>query len=1195
MKKKKVLVTLLCAAASLGMVATTVGCTDSGDNPPVVEDVKYTITFNSNGGSAVASLQVNKDGKITKPTDPTKAGFTFGGWFKEAACTTAWNFDTDTVTGDLDLYAKWTAVPATTFTVTFNSQGGSTVAAETVTQGGKATEPTAPTKEGFTFGGWYKEAACTTAWNFTTDTVTAATTLYAKWTVVPVITFVNNNDTANTVITATKDETDGKYYIDEPTTNPTKQYKVFDAWYTDEACTTKFNFSLAVTESLTLYANFVAAYDKVTTSLNFDAAAATIDPSLADKVYTPSNFVFGRFAIEAGAYFEPSGDDLNNQQKAISFELKGHGTSNGITISSKAASSGKDSVVTITNVDTNEVVKTYTDKSGGSYALQSISNLPAGNYKITSDGSIRIDALSISEDLEQGPTTEIELNTLSIQKNYLKGRAFSTAGLDVYLAYENGRKDLLDLSDTKLTISQPDMTTAGAKTITVTYQLNADTTYTKEFTINVCEIEEVVLYDYVLSDKRVTLHRQEIFALDSTFAATNLVVKAKCKIPGTTDEYIEFVLDEKEYTVSAPDMTTVGNKSVTVTFKGDVTKAETYGIEIITLPDVDGIDLITVHVNAANLVGAVEGEQYTFNFHTINHALQFLTLCQLDDNAIKEIYLENGVTYKEKVEINLPNVVLASKGAGSNEFTEEHYAVIEYDAIAGTLDPSEKVIHSTDGSATISIREDAVGFVAGFITFKNSYNTYEKYEESLKISKDSQAVACLVQADKAFFQKAKFTSYHDTLYAQVGRQYYDECYIEGHTDYIFGYNATAYFNECTITSIGAGVESNNGGYVVATKGNKEGASKDAIEYGYIFDNCTFTADENTKDGSVSLARGWDTSMAMMVMNSSIDGHFSKEAYGDTTSPLNDRYGKMNAEPVAAQLLEYSNTGDGAITESLENTCTVVDAAVAAPYSKLPTVFNHINGKMIYASNWAGPQETDVTVTLKDGANIVGVIEEWIGNTLIESQCSAPIKEGSAFLGWYTDAECTTEYDFDTPLSATELTLFAKYEEAEYDNKVLNISDVSSSAYEEDTLVGTFFTMTKKVKSEGIKQSNTSYTKNGENLTFAKQVSLTGGKAATNQNAIKFTVPEGKSALVTIYVSAKLNAKSLPKLSVLTDAGSDATVTNITKDGVAVAAFDTLLQTNNSVEKYTFELQAGTYYLGGTAGGAYVYGLTVGLF
>ena len=68
------------------------------------------------------------------------------------------------------------------FTVSFNLKGhGASIASQTVDYGGKPSQPSDPTATGYTFGGWYKENACTNAWNFSTDTVTAATVLYAKW------------------------------------------------------------------------------------------------------------------------------------------------------------------------------------------------------------------------------------------------------------------------------------------------------------------------------------------------------------------------------------------------------------------------------------------------------------------------------------------------------------------------------------------------------------------------------------------------------------------------------------------------------------------------------------------------------------------------------------------------------------------------------------------------------------------------------------------------------------------------------------------------------------------------------------------------------------------------------------------------------------------------------------------------------
>ena len=157
---------------------------------------------------------------------------------------------------------------------------------------------------------------------------------------------------------------------------------------------------------------------------------------------------------------------------------------------------------------------------------------------------------------------------------------------------------------------------------------------------------------------------------------------------------------------------------------------------------------------------------------------------------------------------------------------------------------------------------------------------------------------------------------------------------------------------------------------MASKGLDEGADVDAITYGYIFDNCDFTA-ENTEgrqvtEGTVSLARGWDTEMKMMVMNSTISGAYSKEAYGEETvggSNKNDRYGKMNADPVAEYLLEYNNTGDGAITQSIADTCTVVDATTAAKYADFATIFGTTNGKVTYAEAWDPTiAETPVEVT-----------------------------------------------------------------------------------------------------------------------------------------------------------------------------------------------------------------------------------------
>lgn len=141
----------------------------------------YSVTFDSQGGNSIGSVNVQYNTLITDPTACTKEGYTFGGWYKDLNCTLPWTFETSQVKYDTTLYAKWTI---NYYTATFNSQGGSTVINESADYNNPIIFPLSPTKTGYTFGGWYKEAGCINAWNFTTDKVTTDTTIYAKWTVV---------------------------------------------------------------------------------------------------------------------------------------------------------------------------------------------------------------------------------------------------------------------------------------------------------------------------------------------------------------------------------------------------------------------------------------------------------------------------------------------------------------------------------------------------------------------------------------------------------------------------------------------------------------------------------------------------------------------------------------------------------------------------------------------------------------------------------------------------------------------------------------------------------------------------------------------------------------------------------------------------------------------------------------------------
>lgn len=76
---------------------------------PTARATYYTVSFDVDGGSAVASQSVRSGQKATKPADPTKASYVFSGWYKEDTFTTVFNFDTDTIAADTTIYAKWVA------------------------------------------------------------------------------------------------------------------------------------------------------------------------------------------------------------------------------------------------------------------------------------------------------------------------------------------------------------------------------------------------------------------------------------------------------------------------------------------------------------------------------------------------------------------------------------------------------------------------------------------------------------------------------------------------------------------------------------------------------------------------------------------------------------------------------------------------------------------------------------------------------------------------------------------------------------------------------------------------------------------------------------------------------------------------------------------------------------------------------
>jgi uncharacterized repeat protein (TIGR02543 family) len=177
----------LAGLASLALALGLAGCPGVG---PEEDPVEFTVSFHANGGVvSPISVKVEEGGTVTTPTptNTTPGSTVFQGWYTENGISSGvWGSrftDATPVTADIMLHARWGALALTTYTVTFNSQGGSAVSSITVNNGDTlGTLPAAPTKTGNTFGGWFTgENGGGTQFTGTTA-VTDNITVFAKWT-----------------------------------------------------------------------------------------------------------------------------------------------------------------------------------------------------------------------------------------------------------------------------------------------------------------------------------------------------------------------------------------------------------------------------------------------------------------------------------------------------------------------------------------------------------------------------------------------------------------------------------------------------------------------------------------------------------------------------------------------------------------------------------------------------------------------------------------------------------------------------------------------------------------------------------------------------------------------------------------------------------------------------------------------------
>ena len=224
---------------------------------------QYTITFDSNGGSTVPSITQDYASAVSAPSDPTREGYTFAGWNQDVPTT----IPAENVT----LTAQWTI---NQYTITFNTGGGSEVAAITQDYNTAVTAPAAPTRTGYTFAGWDAEIPSTMP--------AGNVTLTASWTVV-------NYTIAYTLdggSVATANPT--SYTIESAAitlNNPTKEHYDFAGWTgTDLDAATK---TVLIAAGSTGNRSYTATWTKQRYTVSITGAGVTADnmtPEYLDDV-----------------------------------------------------------------------------------------------------------------------------------------------------------------------------------------------------------------------------------------------------------------------------------------------------------------------------------------------------------------------------------------------------------------------------------------------------------------------------------------------------------------------------------------------------------------------------------------------------------------------------------------------------------------------------------------------------------------------------------------------------------------------------------------------------------------------------------------------------------------------------------------------------------------------------------------------
>ncbi|MBR5397826.1 MAG: pectin esterase [Bacteroidales bacterium] len=266
------------------------------------------------------------------------------------------------------------------------------------------------------------------------------------------------------------------------------------------------------------------------------------------------------------------------------------------------------------------------------------------------------------------------------------------------------------------------------------------------------------------------------------------------------------------------------------------------------------------------------------DFTTIQEAVDALRSFRPEGRAT--IRVRNGV-YEEKVVVpsHKTEISIIGESRDSTILIWHDHANMS-DGKGGTI--------GTFGTYTLKV--EGPGFICEDMTIVNDAMTF--YNPRWHIShKDiynvGQAVAVHIDADRVIFRNCALKGFQDTLFTgnPEGREFFDNCWIEGTVDFIFG-PATVWFRQCHLHAL-------SDGYYTA-------ASTPEGRYGYIFDACTFTAAEGI--GKLWLGRPWRPYAQVILKDCLIDAPVDPQGWNDWGDPANHR---------TARFWEYSCSGKGA--------------------------------------------------------------------------------------------------------------------------------------------------------------------------------------------------------------------------------------------------------------------------------------------